>query len=98
MKSLDDLVRELCKELEILKFYGGNGTDECDVAASLHKMLDNDIYNTDPDVNSMWDFEWSKLMSVFPEKEDIVKDVERHMLNGLLDEIMNDLLVITVSV
>lgn len=98
MRSLDDLVRELCKELEILKFYGGNGTDECDVAASLHKMLDNDIYNTDPDVNSMWDFEWSKLMSVFPEKEDIVKDVERHMLNGLLDEIMNDLLVITVSV
>lgn len=98
LKSLDDLVRQLCKDLEILKSYGVNGSDECDVAAGLHKMLNKDIYNEDPDVNCMWDFEWSRMMSIFPEMEDVVKDVERHMLNGLLDEITKDLLIITVTV
>ncbi|XP_057785494.1 uncharacterized protein LOC131003046 [Salvia miltiorrhiza] len=97
LRSLDDLVRQLCKNLELLKSYGMNGSDECDVAAGLHKMLNKDIYNEDPDVNCMWDFEWSRMMSIFPEMEAVVKDVERHMLNGLLDEITNDLLVITVS-
>ncbi|KAI3460318.1 hypothetical protein Pfo_016981 [Paulownia fortunei] len=98
VRSLDDLVKQLCKDLEMLQFYGGNGSDESDVAASLYKMLNRDIYNKDPDVNSMWDFEWNKMMSVFPEKEDVIRDVERHVLNGLLDEITNDLLLITVSV
>lgn len=98
LRSLDDLVRQLCKDLETLKSYGMNGRDECDVAAGLHKMLNKDIYSKDPDVNCMWDFEWSRMMSIFPEMEDVAKDVERHMLNGLLDEITKDLLIITVTV
>ncbi|KAL1532913.1 hypothetical protein AAHA92_32866 [Salvia divinorum] len=98
LRTLDDLVRQLCKNLELLKCYGMNGSDECDVAAGLHKMLNKDIYNEDPDVNCMWDFEWSRMMSIFPEMETVVKDVERQMLNGLLDEITSDLLVIAVSV
>lgn len=98
LRSLDDLVRQLCKELELLKSYGVNGSDECDVAAGLHKMLNKDIYNEVPDVNCMWDFEWSRMTSIYPEMEIVVKDVERHMLNGLLDEITNDLVLITVSV
>ncbi|KAH6824947.1 hypothetical protein C2S53_008210 [Perilla frutescens var. hirtella] len=98
LRTLDDLVRQLCKDLEMLKSYGMNGSDECDVAAGLHRMLNRDIYNENPDVNCMWDFEWSRMMSIVPEMEDVVKDVERHMLNGLLDEITKDLLIITVSV
>lgn len=98
VRSLDDLVKQLCKDLDMLKFYGMNGIEECDVAAGLYKMLNKDIYNEDPDVNSMWDFEWSKMISVFPEMEDVIRDVEKHVLNGLLDEITDDLLLITVSV
>lgn len=98
LRSLDDLVRHLCKDLEMLKSYGMNGSDESNVAAGLHKMLNKDIYNVVPDVNCMWDFEWSRMMSIFPEMEVVVKDVERHMLNGLLDEITNDLVIITISV
>lgn len=93
IRSLDDLVRQLCKNLELLKSYGMNGSDESDVAAGLHRMLNKDIYNEDPDVNCMWDFEWSRMMSIFPEMETVVKDVERQMLNGLLDEITSDLLL-----
>ncbi|KAL0391976.1 UNVERIFIED_CONTAM: hypothetical protein Sradi_2420400 [Sesamum radiatum] len=95
LRSLDNLVKQLCKELEILKFYGGHGND---VAAGLYEMLNKDIYNKGPDVNSMWDFEWSNMMSMFPEKEEVIREVERHMINGLLDEITNDLVVIIVSV
>ncbi|KAL2242018.1 UNVERIFIED_CONTAM: hypothetical protein Sindi_0319800 [Sesamum indicum] len=95
IRSLDNLVKQLCKDLEILKFYGGHGND---VAAGLYEMLNKDIYNKGPDVNNMWDFEWSNMMSVFPEKEDVIREVERHMINGLLDEITNDLVLITVSV
>ncbi|KAG6390944.1 hypothetical protein SASPL_148690 [Salvia splendens] len=93
IRSLDDLVRQLCKNLELLKCYGMNGSDESDVAAGLHRMLNKDIYNEDPDVNCMWDLEWSRMMSIFPEMETVVKDVERQMLNGLLDEITSDLLL-----
>ncbi|XP_042035196.1 uncharacterized protein LOC121781535 [Salvia splendens] len=93
IRSLDDLVRQLCKNLELLKCYGMSGSDECDVAAGLHRMLSKDIYNEDPDVNCMWDFEWSRMMSIFPEMETVVKDVERQMLNGLLDEIASDILL-----
>ncbi|KAK4387523.1 hypothetical protein Sango_2358900 [Sesamum angolense] len=95
LRSLDNLVKQLCKELEILKFYGGHGND---VAAGLYEMLNKDIYNKGPDVNSMWDFEWSNMMSMFPEKEEVIREVETHMINGLLDEITNDLVIITVSV
>lgn len=96
IRSLDNLVKQLCKDLEMLKFYGMNGSDECDVAAGLYKMLNRDICNENPDVNTMWDFEWCQIMSIFPEMEEVVKDVERHMLNGLLDDITNDFLFVTV--
>ncbi|KAK4434525.1 hypothetical protein Salat_0615300 [Sesamum alatum] len=95
LRSLDNLVKQLCKDLEILKFYGGHRSD---VAAGLYEMLNKDIYYKGPDVNSMWDFEWSNMMSMFHEKEEVIRDVERHMINGLLDEITNDLVLITVSV
>ncbi|KAK4490326.1 hypothetical protein RD792_000996 [Penstemon davidsonii] len=94
VRSLDDLVKQLCRDFETLKSYGGNDSDQSDVADSLCKMLDNDINNKDPDVNSMWDFEWNKMKCVFPEKEDVIRDVEKHMLNGLLEEITNDLLLV----
>ncbi|KZV34242.1 dentin sialophosphoprotein-like [Dorcoceras hygrometricum] len=95
-RSLDDLVKILCKDLEILKLYGGNGAGETDVAGYLYNILDKDIHNDEPDVNSTWDFEWNKMMYMFPEKEDVIKDVEKYMLNGLLDEISSDLLLVTV--
>ncbi|KAL3845265.1 hypothetical protein ACJIZ3_002668 [Penstemon smallii] len=98
VRSLDDLVKQLCRDFETLKSYGGNDSDQSDVADNLCKMIDNDINNKDPDVNSMWDFEWNKMKCVFPEKEDVIRDVEKHMLNGLLEEITNDLLLVTVSV
>ncbi|KAL8026713.1 hypothetical protein ABFX02_14G046800 [Erythranthe guttata] len=99
MRSLDDLVRQLCKDMEMLRRYGGN--DECgDVAASLYNMVCKDFSGECSDVNCMWDFEWSRMMCVVSEKEGVVGDVERHVFDGLVNEIVNDLVrvVVTVSV
>ncbi|KAL6504684.1 hypothetical protein OROHE_023442 [Orobanche hederae] len=99
LRSLDDLIKQVCRDLETIKCYGdGNGSDECDVASRLYEMHEKDIHNKDPNVNSMWDFEWSDIMSSIPEKEDIVRDVERYMINGLLDEITKDLVVVLLTV
>ncbi|XP_075517006.1 uncharacterized protein LOC142551583 isoform X1 [Primulina tabacum] len=95
-RSLDDLVKILCRDLEVLKLYGRSRAGEADVAGYLCNMLNKDIHNEEPDMNSTWDFEWNKMMDMFPEKEDVVKDVEKYMLNGLLDEISSELLLVTV--
>lgn len=97
IKSFDDLIKQLSKDFDNLKFSGGKTDEECDTADYLHKMLEKDIQNIKPDMNSMWDFSWNEKTFGFLEKDEIVKDVEKQMLNGLLDEITRDLLHIPVS-
>ncbi|XP_011083693.1 titin homolog isoform X2 [Sesamum indicum] len=92
LRSLDDLVKKLCKDFEMLKLYGGSWDDEVDIASYLYKMIEKDIHGKDPDLNCMWDLEWNDMMSMFCEKEDVVRDVEKHVLNVLLDEMTNELL------
>ncbi|CAN4122834.1 unnamed protein product [Withania somnifera] len=101
-KSLDNLIKQLCNDFDTLKSYGGNENVivECDAADYLHKMIGKDMQNRNPDVNSMWDSGWSteQIMFGFLEKDDIVKDVEKHLLNGIINEITVDLLRIAISV
>ncbi|XP_059634039.1 uncharacterized protein LOC132276575 isoform X2 [Cornus florida] len=98
ISSLDHLVKHLYKDLERSRFYGSNGSNEYDAADYLHKLLERDIQDRDPDVNSMWDFSWNEMMFTFHEKNDVIRDVERHVLNGLVDEIVKDLLNVCVSI
>ncbi|KAK4722905.1 hypothetical protein R3W88_013138 [Solanum pinnatisectum] len=101
-RSLDNLIKQLCNDLDTLKSYGGIGnvSDERDEADDLHNMIGKDMSNRNPDVNSMWDSGWSteQIMFGFLEKDDVVKDVEKHLLNGLINEITMDLLRIAISV
>lgn len=98
VRSLDNLIKQLSKDFDVLKFYGGtNGSQDCDAADYLHKMLENDIRNGHADVSSMWDFSWNEKTFAFLEKDDLVKDLEKHILNGLLDEVTRNLLQIAVS-
>lgn len=88
--SLDDLVKQLQKDLVSLKFSSwSNGQNDAD---QLHKMLKRDIQNWDQDLNCMWDLGWDENMFASLEKEEVVKDVERFLLNGLLDEILEEFL------
>lgn len=90
--SLDDLARELNKDLEKLKFYGRNRNSQANIEDYLPKMLENDVYSREPDIDCMWDFGWNDNTFASIEKCDVVKDMEKHVLNVLLDEITRELL------
>ncbi|XP_028785788.1 uncharacterized protein LOC114760449 [Neltuma alba] len=89
--SLDDLVRQLNEDMEKLKFYGRNRTSPVHVEDYLPTMLENDVYNKYPDMNCMWDLGWNQETFAFLEKYDVTRVVEKHILNGLLDEITREL-------
>ncbi|KAJ6329694.1 hypothetical protein OIU77_011214 [Salix suchowensis] len=94
VQSLDNLIKLLCEDLDKLKFYGRDGNAECITLVEdyLPKMLECDVYNLDIDVNCMWDCGWDKKMFAFHEKDDVIRDVEKVVLDGLLDEVAKDLL------
>ncbi|XP_038715385.1 uncharacterized protein LOC120009030 [Tripterygium wilfordii] len=94
VRTLDELVKGLQADMEKLKYYGKNGNEECVVEDYLPKMLEIDVYNRDPDINCMWDAGWNDAMFAILEKDDIIKDVEKYVLNGLLDEMTSDLLAV----
>lgn len=88
--SLDDLVRQLNKDMEKLKFYGRKKSCQVDVEDYLPKMLEHDVYDKDPDIDCMWDLGWNDETFAFIEKYDVIRDTEKHILSVLLDEITLD--------
>ncbi|KAE8713410.1 Detected protein of unknown function [Hibiscus syriacus] len=90
-KSLDELVKQMCKNFEKLKLYGRDGREDSPFEDYLPKMLEADAYNKETDLNCMWDLGWNNIMVGFHEKDDVLRDVEKYVLNGLLDEIARDL-------
>ncbi|KAI3821053.1 hypothetical protein L1987_08609 [Smallanthus sonchifolius] len=91
IRFLDELVKQLYKDLEGLRLYGRDTCNQYE-ADYLHHMLEKDIYNKNPDINSFWDFGWHITTFTFVEKDEFVSDVEQDMLCGLVDEIIDDLL------
>nr|XP_043608084.1 uncharacterized protein LOC122579890 [Erigeron canadensis] len=92
IRFLDELVKQLYKDLESLRVYGRNyDHNEYDEADYLY-MLERDIYNTNPDINSFWDFGWHITTFSFVEKDEFVNDVEGDVLHILVDEIVDDLM------
>ncbi|MFS7939082.1 hypothetical protein Hanom_Chr05g00447491 [Helianthus anomalus] len=92
IRFLDDLVKQLYKDLEGVRLYGRDTRNEYDESDYLHHMLEKDIYNKNPDINSFWDFGWHITTFTFVEKDEFVCDVEHDMLCRLVDEVVDDLL------
>lgn len=86
------MVKQLYKDLESLTLYGRDASNEYDEADYLHHMLDRDIHNKCPDINSFWDFGWNITTFTFVEKDEFVNDVQQDVLHILVDEIVDDLL------
>ncbi|KAM0972934.1 hypothetical protein ACFX13_016583 [Malus domestica] len=91
IRSLNELVRQLHKDFETLKFYGRKGKYECEAEAYLPKMLESDMHSWEPELNCMWDMGWDKTMFAVVEVDEVVKDLERLVLGGLVDELTRDL-------
>ena len=94
IRSLDDLVRQLNKDMERLKFYARNRSCQVDVEDYLPKMLEHDVYDKDPDIDCMWDLGWNDETFAFIEKYDVIRDTEKHILSVLLDEITREFLLV----
>ncbi|XP_047335452.1 uncharacterized protein LOC124938976 [Impatiens glandulifera] len=91
--SLDELVRRLNVEFGNLKSYGRIRMNEDESIDNPFNMIENDILvNKDPDINCMWDSGWNDAIFGVAEREETIRDVEKQVLNCLLDEIARDLL------
>ncbi|KFK31823.1 hypothetical protein AALP_AA6G163100 [Arabis alpina] len=94
VNSLDQLVRQLSKEFEKLRAYGKDCYNGSYVEDYTPKVLVRDVYHKDPNLNSMWDMGWNDAMFAFIEKDDVVRDIEREVFSGLMEEITKDLICI----
>ncbi|GMI78531.1 TON1 Recruiting Motif 30 [Hibiscus trionum] len=91
-KSMDDMVKQICKDFDKLKLYGREGKEDSSFEDYLPKMVEADVNDMEPDLNCMWGLGWNCMMFACLEKDDVVRDVERYVLNGLLIGITRDLL------
>lgn len=96
-RYLDALMKELNDDLESLKF-PKETTYNDDIAEFLHMILARDIENSKPDINCMWDIGWNSSIFASVEKDEIVRDMEKHVLNGLINELARELVDATINV
>ncbi|GMI89740.1 hypothetical protein HRI_002643300 [Hibiscus trionum] len=91
-KSMDDMVKQICKDFDKLKLYGRDGKEDSSFEDYLPKMVEADVNDKEPDLNCMWDLGWNSMMFACLEKDDVIRDVERYVLNELLVDVTKDLL------
>ncbi|XP_072951077.1 uncharacterized protein [Typha angustifolia] len=92
VRCLDALIRELNHEIESLDFPRKTQGDDYDTVERLHKMLEREIPNKNPDANCMWDFGWNSTTLAAVQIDEIVKEMEKYVLKGLIDELARDLM------
>ncbi|KAL1206445.1 hypothetical protein V5N11_020808 [Cardamine amara subsp. amara] len=92
VNSLDNLVKQLSKELEKLRAYSRDSHTQSHVDEDY--VLERDVHHKDPNLNSMWDMGWNDSMLAFIEKDDVMRDIEREVFRGLMEEITRDLICI----
>ncbi|GAB2291301.1 hypothetical protein Dimus_025559 [Dionaea muscipula] len=92
MRSLDDLVKQLHKDLEVLRCYDRKGRDKSDEADHLLKMLERDVNHSNPDASSMWELGWNETVFAYIEGEEVAREITSNILDDLIDEIAKDLL------
>ncbi|OAY73809.1 hypothetical protein ACMD2_07735 [Ananas comosus] len=91
-RCLDSLIKELDDDLESLNFSMKRPEINCDAAACLQKLLEKDIQCRNPDINCMWDIGWNSITLASVEKDEVIRDLEKHILNGLVSELARDLI------
>ncbi|URD94925.1 hypothetical protein MUK42_21502 [Musa troglodytarum] len=96
-RYLNALMKELNEDIESLKF--PNETINNDSTAELHHtMLERDIEDRKPDINCMWEIGWNNIIFASVEKEEIIRDTEKHVLSGLISELARELVNATITV
>ncbi|XP_042425809.1 uncharacterized protein LOC122013625 [Zingiber officinale] len=95
--NIDALVKGLNNDFESLKF-SNESTVSDDNAEFLYLLLKRDIENRKPDINCMWDIGWSSIIAASVQKDEITRDLEKHVLSGLISELARELISTTTKV
>ncbi|XBH72918.1 hypothetical protein VPH35_100118 [Triticum aestivum] len=99
LRYLDDLVRELDGDVESLDMSKRKRTQQHGdnrAAENLRRILESDIQNDHPDANSTWDFGWNRVWELPLEKGDVVRDLEKNILGGIITDVARDLIGVSV--
>ncbi|KAJ1702774.1 hypothetical protein LUZ63_002553 [Rhynchospora breviuscula] len=85
IQSLNSLIRELDSDLRSLEY--GRKLENFD----FQRIIEREIRDGNPDANCMWEFGWNpKFIAPF-EKNEVVKELEKHLTSGLITELTRDL-------
>ncbi|CAN6297603.1 unnamed protein product [Urochloa humidicola] len=93
VQTLDDLIRELDSDIQSLNIpKKPHQQSENSTAENLKMVLYSDIENTHSDANSMWDFGWNRIRDLPIEKNEVVKDLEKNILGGIITDVARELI------
>ncbi|KAG0463440.1 hypothetical protein HPP92_019509 [Vanilla planifolia] len=87
IRSLNSLIKEIYGDLQSLKYLDLSERCDYDLAECINQMIEKDIQQRNPDINSLWDFDWSSIAFASLVKNVIVRDLEKYVLNELLNEL-----------
>uniref|UniRef100_A0ACD5XCN4 Uncharacterized protein n=1 Tax=Avena sativa TaxID=4498 RepID=A0ACD5XCN4_AVESA len=97
LRCLDDLVRELDGDVESLDISKKlHRQSDSGAAEGLLMILRSDIQNDHPDANSTWDFGWNRVLGLPIEKNEVVRDLEKNILGGIITDVARDLIGVAV--
>ncbi|KAJ3670060.1 hypothetical protein LUZ60_010384 [Juncus effusus] len=85
--NLNSLIKELDSDLKSLEF-----KSDREFVEVLQQMLEREIGGRNSDSNCMWEFGWNLKHFARCEKFEIAKDLEKHLVSGLITEFTEDLI------
>ncbi|XP_066366733.1 uncharacterized protein [Miscanthus floridulus] len=97
LQTLDDLIRELDSDIQSLPIpkkiqqQSGHSTAE-----NLKMVLRSDMENMHSDANSVWNFGWNRVWDLPIEKNEVVKDLEKNILGGIITDVARELIDVSL--
>ncbi|MCD9637978.1 hypothetical protein HAX54_021583 [Datura stramonium] len=85
--SFDELLKETCDAIEVLKSYTKVDGNSLSVD-TLYALHERDIWCNGV-VSTTWDLGWRNAFTL-DEVEQIVTDIEKHVLNGIIDDVLTE--------
>ncbi|KAK8444034.1 hypothetical protein SEVIR_9G071000v4 [Setaria viridis] len=97
LQTLSDLIRELDGDIQSLNIPRKlHQQSDNSTAENLKMVLLSDIEHTHSDANSVWDFGWNRLRDLPIEKNEVVKDLEKNILGGIITDVARELIDVSL--
>ncbi|RLN17782.1 uncharacterized protein C2845_PM02G46310 [Panicum miliaceum] len=97
LQTLDDLIRELDGDIQSLNIpKKPHQQSDNSTAENLKMVLLSDIENTHSDANSVWDFGWNHIWELPIEKNEVVMDLEKNILGGIITDVARELIGVSL--